>query len=145
MLNRSKMWAATLVLVTFVAGGAVGSVISNAWGTAEDGRSERSGERERRPSYSERLAEALQLSSAQQESVKVILNRRQEGLGQIWRETQPRFDSLRLEIRQDIIDQLDEDQRGTFQEMIQRSDSSRAARERQEEEREGNGGRRRDQ
>ncbi len=147
MLNRSKIAAASLVLVTFVAGGVVGSVISDAWGNDERPSSERSrgrdGDRERRPSYSERLGDALDLTTAQRESVSVILKRRQEGLGQIWTETQPRFDSLRLEIREDISKQLDSVQQATYQEMISRSDSARAAHEaRENDDRESDGGRR---
>ena len=148
MLNRSKLLAASLVLGTFVAGGAVGSMISDAWGDNNRGRSERDrgrdGERGRRP-YSERLGDALGLTTAQRESVSVILQRRQDGLRLIWEETQPRFDSLRLEIRQDIIDQLADEQRVTFQEMIGRSDSSRVGREReQDDNRKNNGGHRHD-
>ncbi len=143
MLNRSKMWAASLVLATFVAGGAVGSVISNAWGDSDAPREGRE-ERGRRPSYSERLAEALQLSPAQQESVKVILERRQEGLAQIWRETQPRWDSLRVVIREDILRQLEEEQSATYHGMIARSDSARVARDQANRERNRDGGRRRD-
>ena len=147
MLNRSKLAAASLVLVTFVAGGVVGSVISDAWGNDEQPSSERTrgrdGDRERRPSYSERLGDALDLTTAQRESVSVILKRRQEGLGQIWTETQPRFDSLRLEIRDDISKQLDSAQQTTYQEMISRSDSARAAREaRENDDRESDGGHR---
>ncbi len=144
MLNRSKIAAASLVLVTFAAGGVVGSVISNAWGNDELPRSERGrgrdGDRERRPSYSERLGDALELTAAQRESVSVILKRRQEGLGQIWTETQPRFDSLRIEIRKDISEQLDPSQQTTYQEMIAKSDSARAAREARENDGRGSDG-----
>ena len=149
MLNRSKLAAASLVLATFVAGGVVGSVVSDAWGNDERPRSERDrgrdGDRERRPSYSERLGDALGLTEAQRESVSVILGRRQDGLEQIWTETQPRFDSLRLEIREDITDQLDSAQQVAFDEMIARNDSARAAREaRQNEGNESDGGHRHD-
>ena len=144
MLNRSKLAAASLVLVTFVAGGVVGSAISDAWGNDEPPRSERGrgreGDREPRPSYSERLGDALALTAAQRESVSVILKRRQEGLGQIWTETQPRFDSLRIEIRKDISEQLDPSQQTTYQEMIAKSDSARAAREARENDGRGSDG-----
>ncbi len=152
MFNRSKMAAATLVLATFAAGGVVGSVISDAWGDSEAPQSDRRRGRdegrdgsERRRPYSERLGEALELDATQQESVTVILQNRQNGLSQIWEETQPRFDSLRLEIRQDISDMLTDGQQVTFQEIIARSDSSRAARDRRENEDDrGNGGHRHD-
>ncbi len=144
MLNRSKLAAASLVLVTFVAGGVVGSVISEAWGNDDPPGSERTrgrdGDRERRPSYSERLGDALGLTVAQRESVSVILRRRQEGLGQIWTETQPRFDSLRLEIREDISGQLDSLQQATFKEMIAKSDSTRAAHDARENDDRGSDG-----
>ncbi len=144
MLNRSKLAAASLVLVTFVAGGVVGSAISDAWGNDEPPRSERGrgreGDREPRPSYSERLGDALALTAAQRESVSVILKRRQEGLGQIWSETRPRFDSLRFEIREDISGQLDSAQQATYEEMIAKSDSARAAREARENDGRGSDG-----
>lgn len=138
MLNRSKLAAATLVLVTFAAGGVVGSVISDAWGDSGRPQSERNRGRDegrdggRRRPYSERLGDALRLDAAQQESVVVILQNRQDGLSQIWGETQPRFDSLRLEIRQEISDMLTDEQQVAYQEMIARSDSARAARENRE-------------
>jgi Spy/CpxP family protein refolding chaperone len=140
MLNRSKLAAASLILVTFVAGGAVGTLISDAWEEGEHPSEEgdrdregRDGERERKP-YSERLGDALDLTAAQRESVSVIMQRRQDGLRRIWAETRPRFDSLRLEIREEIKKQLNEEQKATFQEMIARSDSSRAAHEAREAE-----------
>ena len=125
MLNRSKLLAASLIAATFVAGAAVGTVVSTAWGDGSDSSSER---RERRPSYSERLQADLGLTDAQRDSVVILLQQRQEAMQAIWQDTRPRFDSLRSQIRDDIAALLDGEQRAIFEAMIARSDSSHAAR-----------------
>jgi hypothetical protein len=76
-------------------------------------------------SYAERLAERLDLSTPQQESVAVILERRQEGMQQLWQDVHPQFDSLRLQIRSEIMAVLDEGQQAAYEELIARSDSIR--------------------
>ncbi len=131
MLNRSKLWAAGLLFATFAVGLAVGGAVSAARGD-DDG--DFRGRRGRRTSYAERLQEDLALQPAQRESVKVILERRQTAMQELWREVAPRFDTLRTQIRGEIMGLLDEAQQARFQELIARSDSARAAR--------GQGGRR---
>jgi hypothetical protein len=123
MPNRSKMLATSLLAATFVLGIAVGGVAMAAWGDDDDnGRRSRSRER---VSYAERLAERLDLSTPQQESVAVILERRQEGMQQLWQDVHPQFDSLRLQIRSEIMAVLDEGQQAAYEELIARSDSIR--------------------
>ncbi len=131
MLNRSKLWAAGLLFATFAVGLAVGGAVSAARGDADGDFREHRG---RRTSYAERLQEDLALQPAQRESVKVILERRQTAMQELWREAAPRFDTLRAQIRGEIMGLLDEAQQARFQELIARSDSARAAR--------GQGGRR---
>jgi hypothetical protein len=118
------MLATSLLAATFVLGIAVGGVAMAAWGDDDDDNGRRSRSRER-VSYAERLAERLDLSAAQQESVAVILERQQEGMQQLWQDVHPQFDSLRLQIRSEIMAVLDEPQQGTYQELIARSDSIR--------------------
>ena len=124
MLNQSKLLAASLIAATFVAGGAVGTVVSTAWGDGRDSTSER---RERRPSYSERLQKDLDLTDVQRDSVEIILQQRQEAMRAMWQDMRPRFDTLRSQIREEIAALLEGDQLVAFEAMIARSDSSRAA------------------
>ena len=125
MLNRSKTWAAGLLAATFVAGVAVGGVASAAWGDNDGGRAEW---RRQRPSYGEHLQQALDLSVEQRLSVDSILQRRQVAMHDLWQEMAPRFDTLRAQIRSDILGTLDEAQREAFDELISKSDSVRRSR-----------------
>jgi hypothetical protein len=122
MGNRSKTLAASLLAATFLLGIAVGGVAMAAWGDDDDGRRSRSREH---ASYAERLAERLDLTAAQQESVAKILERRQEAMHQLWQDVHPRLDSLRLQIRDEILAVLDQEQQATYEDLIARSDSVR--------------------
>lgn len=125
MLNRSKLWAAGLLLAAFAAGIAVGGAVSAAWGdNARDGEPDRN----RRVGYAERLQAELHLSVSQRDSVDAILEQREEQMDAMWREIAPRFDSLRTAIRGEIMTLLDDGQRERFRALIARSDSLRAER-----------------
>lgn len=126
MLNKSRLWALALLVATFAAGAAVGGVVSAALGRPSEGMA-----RERRPSYAERLQGELALTPAQRESVEVILDRRQAAMSELWRTVSPRFDSLRVQIRGEILSVLSPEQQTQFQALTARSDSARAARERE--------------
>ncbi len=127
MLNRSKSLAASLLVATFLLGVAVGGVALAAWGDRGD-------ERERppreRPSYADILERELSLTTAQRESVDVILARQQQTMTALWTEIGPRFDSLRVEIRDEISQLLSEEQQAKYQDMIARSERRRAGRDR---------------
>lgn len=127
MFDQSKLFAGTLLVVTFVAGAAVGIALSGAWDDGDDDRRHRGRER---LSYTERLDQALDLTSAQRESISALMDRRQATMRGIWHEIEPRFDSLRAQIRSEILALLDETQQQKFAKLIARSDSARAARER---------------
>lgn len=92
------------------------------WGDDYDGR--RHGSREH-VSYTDRLEAELALTSAQRESVQVILDRRGEAMHELWNEYRPLLDTLRDQIRGEIMSLLDEKQQETFSEMIAHSDSVR--------------------
>jgi hypothetical protein len=127
------MLATSLLAATFLLGIAVGGVAMAAWGDDDDnGRRSRSSER---VSYAERLADRLDLSTAQRESVAVILERRQEAMHQLWQDVHPQFDSLRVRVSSEIMAVLDEDQQAAYQELIARSDSIRGERVRRHSER----------
>jgi Spy/CpxP family protein refolding chaperone len=127
MLNRSKSLAVSLLAATFFLGVAVGGVALAAWGDRSDDRERRPRERQ---SYSEILERELSLTSAQRESVEVILARRQQVMTDMWAEIGPRFDSLRDQIRVEITQVLDEEQQAKYQDMITRSERYRGGRER---------------
>lgn len=133
MLNQSKLWAVALLIATFAAGAVAGGVVAAALG-------DEPGERHRprgRMSYAERLERELGLSAAQRESLDAILARRQQAMGELWRQVEPRFDSLRAQIRTEITAILDSDQRAAFQALIARSDSVKAAHHRRHEDKRG--------
>lgn len=130
MFNRSKVKAASLLFATFVLGVAVGGVALAAWGENDSGRSRRPRER---VSYTERLQQELSLTAAQRESVEAILERRQEAMRQYWREVGPQFDTLRAQVRTEIMAVLSEEQQEAFQQLMARSDSARRHRDRRGE------------
>ena len=128
MLNRSKLWAAGLLLAVFAAGGAVGGAVSAAWGEDDqrDGRRSSRGEGSRHErSYAERLEADLGLSQEQRNSIDTILARRQVQVHELWAEYRPRFDTLRLDVRNQIMQILDDEQQEKYQELIDRSDRRR--------------------
>jgi Heavy-metal resistance len=118
MFSRSKALAVALLTATLIAGMALGAL---GWARWSDGRRE-PGQRppRERVSYTDRLEHHLQLSPAQRESVEVILQRQQAAMRTLWTEVGPRFDSLRAEIRSQIMTQLDSAQQVRFQELMTR-------------------------
>lgn len=118
MFSRSKALAVSLLAATLIAGMALGALGWSTWGAGNRGPDRRP-PRER-VSYTDRLEHHLQLSPAQRESVEVILQRQQEAMRTLWSEVGPRFDSLRTEIRAQIMTQLDSTQQARFQELIMR-------------------------
>ncbi|NIM49235.1 MAG: periplasmic heavy metal sensor [Gemmatimonadales bacterium] len=130
MFDRSKAKAASLLVAIFVLGVAVGGAALAAWGDNDPGRSRRPRER---VSYTERLRQELSLTTAQRESVEAILERSQESMQQYWREVGPRFDTLRAQVRTEIMAVLSEEQQEAFQQLMARSDSARRYRDRRGE------------
>ena len=121
MFNKSKALAWSLLAATFLLGAVVGGVAMETWGD-DDGRRHQSRER---VSYADRLEAELALTAAQRESVQVILDRRGEAMHGLWNEYRPRLDTLRDQIRGEIISLLDEEQREKFSQMVAHSDSVR--------------------
>lgn len=134
MLNKSKLVAVSLLMAVFVAGAAVGGAASAALGGERHDDDERRDRRPRR-SYTARLTDELGLTAVQVDSLRAILQRREQAVRDIWRDTEPRFDALRHQIRNEIMAQLDNDQQEKFRALIAKSDSVRQERERREDER----------
>ncbi len=126
MLNRSKLWAATLLIAVFAAGVAVaGPVWSTLGDDGHDDRSRRSGssdsrDRERK-SYSEHLQEDLNLTVDQHAAVDSILAVSQADMRIAWRDLRARIDTLRQEVAAEIMQLLDAEQQTKYSEMIERS------------------------
>ena len=131
MLNKSKLWASVLLIAVFAAGAAIGAVAAAAWGTgnqpADQTRRDRGNREDRsREGYAGRLETILGLTEAQRAEVDSILAREQRAMRVLWEGVNPKFDSLRHEVRAQITEILDEQQREKYRELIAHSDSRRA-------------------
>jgi hypothetical protein len=124
-----------MITAAFVAGIAAG--VAGSAALRDRGREH---QRERSPglSYIDRLDRELQFTPEQRDSVVAILRRHDATTKQIWRDSRQRFEAVRTQLRAEIMNLLNPEQRERYQALIARSDSLRAAREIQER------GRRRD-
>jgi hypothetical protein len=119
MFNQSKAFAIGLLVAVFLAGIALGAA-GSGWMSAH---------RPPRPNrgYADHLAEQLQLSTAQRDSVVAILRRYDPQMRAIFSSVQPQMDSLRERLRADIRTQLTAQQQTAYQKLIER-DRARFAR-----------------
>jgi hypothetical protein len=126
MLNRSKLWAATLLIAVFATGIAVGGPTWSAF--SDDGRGDRgrrggssdSRDREHK-SYSEHLQEDLSLTVEQRAAVDSILAVSQADMRSAWRDLRARIDTLRQDVAEEIMQLLDEEEQAKYSERIERS------------------------
>jgi hypothetical protein len=128
MLNRSKLYAFALLVVVFAAGAVAGGAVSAAWGDRARGRDRTTTERRDDRSYVGRLQRDLALTPAQRDSAERIVASYQGAMHEIWSEMRPRMDTIRTEIRTQIMAVLDSTQQETYRAMIARSDSARGTR-----------------
>jgi hypothetical protein len=126
MLNRSKLWATTLLVGVF----AVGIVLGGpAWSALRDNerndRSRRGGSSESRGrehrSYSDHLQDELNLTVEQRAAVDSILALSQSDMRTAWRDLRARIDTLRQNVAEEIMLRLDEEQQTVYREMLERS------------------------
>lgn len=127
MVQRSKLYAAGLLAVTFAAGVAVGTGVAAAAGDRSRGDNGR--ERHARESYADRLGRELLLSPVQRDSVTRIVQGYQDSMTALWDSLQPRTDSIRIAIRRSIANLLDSAQQERYRAYIHRTDSVRTVRE----------------
>jgi hypothetical protein len=122
-MNRTRARATVLLAAIFVLGlivGAAGAAL------AGPGLFHRRGPRRTGPdAFLRRLTRDLSLSSPQQESVRVVLQRHQPAMDSLWREMGPRVETLQQQVRSDIRRQLTPEQQTRFQEMMRRFDAMR--------------------
>jgi hypothetical protein len=133
MFSRSQLVAGALLAAVFAAGLVVGAAAFATRGdkvvTRERSAGEREGRRERprERSYIGWLEAELALAPAQRDTVERILDGYQGAMQEIWTEVRPRMDSIRLEIRGEIMAVLDSTQQERFLVLAARSDSNRRA------------------
>lgn len=123
-MNRPKLQATGLLLGTFVAGAVVGGA------TAAFAELDFNGGKNEQPSYIELLEDKLNLTGHQRALAEEFISRYNDESHAIWDDVAPRYDELRANVRSEIMDVLDTDQRTIYEDMIARSDSSRAERRR---------------
>lgn len=130
MLNRSRLWAMTLLLSVFAAGIALGGPTWDALskdGQDERGRRESTDQRDRARSgenghgYSDHLQEALSLTTGQRSAVDSILDESQSEMRDVWRGMRAQIDTLRQGVSVEIMQLLDEEQQTKYQGLITRS------------------------
>lgn len=139
LFSRSTALAAGLLLATFLVGAAAGglgvSVLSGDGGRPGPRPSFTDrllGREPARLSYTDRLARELELTDEQWRAVKTILAHRDEQMRALWQEAQPRIDTLRAQVRAEIMQQLNADQRVRYDSMIRDDERRRAERDRGE-------------
>lgn len=120
MPQRSQSWAVAFLVAMFIVGAAAG------WGFRA--RSARPGlhHRNLREAVAY-LTKELSLSAVQQDSVRVVLERRRTEMDSLWRATRPRIDSLRGTMRAEISRQLTPSQQARFHEIVAEHDRVRRA------------------
>jgi hypothetical protein len=128
MLNKSKLAAVALLAAVFIAGGLAG------WGGHEAAdRDDRGGKGRHGPdAMVAYLGRELDLTAAQQDSVRVIFARHRPETDALWARVRPQFDSIKARMRAEIDAQLTPAQRERHQRLIEaaehrrREDSTRA-------------------
>jgi Spy/CpxP family protein refolding chaperone len=121
MPNRSKILAVALLAAVFAAG-AVSGLAIQAWA---DGRPAPRGPRgpDRTIHF---LSGELDLTPAQQDSVRAVFVRYKGAMDNVWRDVRPRFDSVRALVRADVMTHLTAAQQARYRELIAQKDEERA-------------------
>jgi hypothetical protein len=113
MFNQSKAFAIGLLVAVFVAGIALGAV-GTRWVSG------RHAPPRARVGYADHLAQQLQLTTVQRDSVAAILQRFDPQMRAIFTQVRPQMDSLRGELRNAIKAQLTAPQQTAYQQLIER-------------------------
>jgi hypothetical protein len=126
MMMPPRRSALLLLLAAFLAGGGAGVLVGRSLGP--DGHPPRRPRGEN--GYLARLTRDLDLSPAQRDSVRVVLERYRPGFDSVWAESRPRYETLRTRVRSDIRAQLGPEQQTRYDSIIARHDAERRHRER---------------
>ncbi|NIR44550.1 MAG: hypothetical protein GWN99_09675 [Gemmatimonadetes bacterium] len=129
MNGKSKIWAAALLGVALVLGGVSGAALDRALlrdsASAESRDRDRDRDRDRRGRYLDWLAAELDLTEDQRSQVESIIERHREQVSALWRETRPRFEELKQQLRSEIRDLLTEEQLEAYEALLRKSDERR--------------------
>lgn len=113
MLGRSRAWAVALLAAVFLAGGAGGWALGRH--RPGGGGSSRGGSPDAIAAY---LARRLDLTPAQQDSVRAVFVRHHAEMQTIWGAVRPRLDSLRAAVRTEVNAQLTPDQQARYARLL---------------------------
>jgi len=119
---RSTWKAVILLLAAFVLGAAVGGAVTSR--VSHRGPWEGK-PRDRMEGYLRLLDENLDLSSAQRDSVRAILESHRGDMDAIWQEVAPRYETMRSQIRSEIRTQLTPEQQRKYADLTARLDQER--------------------
>jgi hypothetical protein len=139
MNGKSRAWALALLVAVFLVGGAAGAAVDRMLvgdrevSSGQRGRS--GGDRDRRRSYLDWLADELALSEEQRTEVHGILERHREQVSNLWKEWRPRYDELQEQARVEIRGVLTEEQAAAYDALLERQ---RQRRERDDRDRDSN-------
>lgn len=104
--------AGVLLIAVFLAGALVGGVVARLRPQMMPGRDANGMIRH--------MTEVLDLTQAQQDSIKVVLERHRPAMDSAWAEVRPRIETVRARIRSDIAVLLTAEQRTKYEEMMKR-------------------------
>ena len=124
-VTRSKLWVVVALVTTFAAGVVVDWGV-RAWIGAHPGGVWGRGRRHGPEAVVPYLGRELALTAAQRDSVHAIFERHRCDMAALWRQTRPRFDSLRAAIDTEIGTQLSPTQRERFHALAQRRERARS-------------------
>ncbi len=124
-VTRSKLWVVVALVTTFAAGVVVDWGL-RAWIGAHPGGVWGRGRRHGPEAVVPYLARTLDLTAAQRDSVHAIFERHRCDMAALWRQTRPRFDSLRAAIDAEIETQLSPTQRERFHALAPRRERARS-------------------
>lgn len=117
MIPRSRLGAVVLLVAAMSFGALIGGIAVSA---AEHRSGGPATHRHGRDGVMARLTEELELTSAQQDSIRSVLDRHRPEMDSMWQEVRPRFDSVRTIMRGEIRAQLSAEQQTRYQQMIER-------------------------
>ena len=124
-VTRSKLWVGVALVTTFAAGVVVDWGV-RAWSGAHPGGVWSRDRRHGPEAVVPYLGRELALTAAQRDSVHAIFERHRCDMAALWRQTRPRFDSLRAAIDTEIGTQLSPTQRERFHALAQRRERARS-------------------
>ena len=119
MPNRSRLLAVALLAAVFGAG-AVSGWAAQAWA---DGQAHKPLPRGERTLHF--LTGELDLTLAQQDSVRAVFARYKGAMENVWRDVRPRFDSVRALVRADVVTHLTPSQQTRYRELMAQKDEER--------------------